>query len=105
MIEGMTIKENKDFKTGAAEFVDVEDEFFIEREKCIKDETVCACSRVGGELRLYLAVNVSICVEAYFVNICSACEIWRLERMDCVSMFAAREIARLGFNMNLDLER
>ena len=40
MIEGMTIKENEDFKIGAAEFVDVEDEFFVEREKCIKDETV-----------------------------------------------------------------
>ena len=26
-------------------------------------------------------------------------------RADSVSMFAAREIARLGFNLNLDLER
>ena len=34
----MTIDKNEDFKIDVAEFVDEDDEFFIERENCIKDE-------------------------------------------------------------------
>ena len=34
----MTINENADFKIDMAEFVDEDDEFFIENENCIEDE-------------------------------------------------------------------